>query len=110
MEIGTHAIGFIKSSEVATMADLKTVAETYLDNRELLDDTSKVPHIQFRRSMKYLDFFLIDALFKGSDGKLYWYITTDYELPNEGIRELDFDDLPVWLIIACLKHIDTMIK
>ena len=60
--------------------------------------------------MKYLDFFLIDALFKGSDGKLYWYITTDYELPNEGIRELDFDDLPVWLIIACLKHIDTMIK
>lgn len=110
MEIGTHAIGFIKSSEVATMADLKMVAETYLDNRELLGDTSRVPHIQFKRSLKFYDFFLVVALFKGSDGKLYWHITTDYELPDEDIREIDFDDLPVWLIIACLKHIDTMIK
>lgn len=110
MEIGTHAIGFIKNSEDASMADLKMVAETYLDNQELLDDTSRVPHIQFKRSRKYYEFFLVDALFKSADQKLYWSITTNCELPDEDIREIDFEDLPVWLIVDCLQHIDSMIK
>lgn len=110
MEIGTHAIRFIKNSEKASLGDLRMVAEAYLDNHDLLDETSAVPHIQFQRSQKYRDYFLVDALFKGTDGKLHWYITTDYELPDEDIREIDFDDLPIWLIIACLQHIDNMIK
>lgn len=110
MEIGVHAICFIKNSENTSMADLKMVAETYLNNQNLLDDTSAVPYIHLRRNFKYFDFFLVDALFKGSDGKLHWYITTDFELLDDGFQEIDFDDLPVWLIIGCLQHIDSMLK
>lgn len=108
MELGKHAIQFCKNPDEATINDLIMVAETYLSQQELLDDTSTVPHIQLKRSEKYHDFFLIDALYKGDDGKLYWYITTNYELPNEEIQPICFDDIPIWLIHVCLTQIDTM--
>lgn len=110
MELSKHAIRFCRNKDEATINDLSMVAEAYLNQEELLDDTSSVPHIQFKRSQKYYDFFMVDALYRDDDGKLYWYITTDYELPCEDIRPLDFEDLPIWLIFSCLEHIDSMIK
>lgn len=110
MELSKHAIRFCKNMNETTINDLSMVAETYLNQEELLDDTSSVPHIQFKRSQKYYDFYMVDALYRGTDGKIYWYITTNYELPEEDIRPLDFEDLPIWLIVSCLQHIDSMIK
>lgn len=106
MELDIHAIGFCRNVETATLTDLRIVAEKYLSQEVLLDETAPVPHIQLERSQKYYDFFLVDALYKGADNKLYWYITADYEGANERIIELKFEDLPVWLIFACLKEID----
>lgn len=104
-----HAINLCKNQEDTSMRDFAKIAEAYLAQEELLDDTSTVPHIQLKRSLRYKEYFLVDALYKGDDGKLHWYITESYELPNEGIQEVDFDDIPVWLIYACLKQIDSMV-
>lgn len=83
----------------------QAIAESLLDTRELLDQTSTVPHIQLTRSVRYLDIILVDALYRGIDGKLYWYITTNWDTPYEDCVEIEFEKLPLQVIEECLDSI-----
>lgn len=89
----------------SSVEQYKEFAEQLLKIESLLDDTSTVPHVQLRRSQKYLECYLVDALYKGDDGKLYWYVTYDYDMASESIDSLEFDMLPTYLIHSCLDEI-----
>lgn len=89
----------------SSIEQYKEFAEQLLKVERLLDDAASVPHIQLKRSQKYLECYLVDALYKGDDGELHWYVTYNYDMASESIDSLEFVMLPTYLIHACLKEI-----
>jgi len=96
---------FNLNKDKSPLKDYRERAEYLLKEERLLDYTASVPHIQLRFRLKYRDCFLVDALFKGTDGNLYWYISEDYESLYENIQKIEFEELPIYLIHACLEQI-----